>query len=131
MEFDAFTARLGTGQGRIVPKNTISLSGDYVFALGDDEAGRLYNLAPGDFAEVVQDVDLTDHDLVRTNLHFRVPSDLPGDYCWEVSIVIDGVKSAKATCLSARERKITDLAANTSKLTGLHQVGVRLELMES
>ena len=131
MEFDAFTARLGTGRGRIVPKNTISLSGDYVFALGDDEAGRLYNLAPGDFAEVIQEVDLTEHDLVRTNLHFRVPSSLPGDYHWEVSIVIDGIKSAFSTCIAGRERKITDLAANTSKLTGLHQVGVRLELMES
>lgn len=131
MEFDAFTARLGTAQGRIVPKNTISLSGDYVFALGEDEAGRLFSLAPGDFAEVVQEVDLTDHDLVRTNLHFRVPSSLPGYYHWEVSIVIDGVKRAKASCIAGRERKITDIAANTSKLTGLHEIGVRLELMES
>lgn len=131
MEFDAFTARLGEGQGRIVPKNTIPLFGDYVFALGNDEAGRFFELAAGDFAEVVQEVDLSSQDLIRTNLHLRVPSSLPEENYWEASIVIDGTKSARATCPAGRERRITDLAANTSKMTGLHQVGIRLELMES
>lgn len=131
MEFDAFTARQGTGQGRIVPKNTISLSGDYVFALGDDEANRFFNLAAGDHAEVIQDVDLTDHDIVRTNLHVRVPSSLSHGYAWEISIVVDGVKMVTVTCRPGRERMLMDVAANTSKMTGIHQVGVRFELVET
>ena len=130
MELDAFTARLGVGQGRIEPTNAIPLSGDYVFVLGEDEPDRFFELAPGDYAEVVQDVDLTEHDLVRTNLHLRVPASLQAEYEWKVAIIVDGSKLAKATCLAGRERNITDLAANVSKMTGVHQVGVRLELME-
>lgn len=131
MEFDAFTARLGVGQGRIEPQNTVPFSGDYVFVLGDDAPGRFFELTAGDHAEVVQAVDLTDHDLVRANLRLRVPSNLPANRTWEVAIVVDGSKRARATCLAGRERLITDLVANVSKMTGLHQLGVRLELMES
>jgi len=47
-----------------------------------------------------------------------------------VSIIVDGVKAARATCRAGRKRLLTDLAANVSKLTGLHEVGVRLELLD-
>lgn len=130
MELDAFRSRLGVGQGRIVPANATPASGDYVFVLGDDEAGRLFELAPGDRAEVVQDTDLTDVDLVRAHLRLRVPASVPAGLSWEVSMVVDGAKLARATCPPGRERDLTDLAANVSKLAGVHQVGVRLELVE-
>ena len=131
MELNAFTARLGIGQGRIHPQNTVPLSGDYVFVLGEDEPGRLFELADGDYAEVLQDVDITEQDLIRSNIHLRVPANLPANYAWEVAIVVDGTKLTTTTCLAGRERNITDLAANVSKMTGIHQVGVRLELVES
>ena len=130
MELDAFTSRLGLGQGRLAPVNAAPASGDYVFVLGEDEPGRIFELAPGDRAEVVQDTDLTDMDLVRAHLRLRVPASLPATLAWEVSIVVDGVKAARATCRAGRERVLTDLAANVSKLTSLHEVGVRLELVE-
>jgi hypothetical protein len=131
MEFNAFTSRLGEGQGRIAPENTVPDSGDYVFVLGDDEEDRFFNLAAGDRAEVAQDVDLTDHDLVRTNLHVRVPNSLTSGYAWEFSIIINGVKMVTVTCPPGRERTLTDVAANTSKMTSVHQVSVRFELVET
>jgi len=101
-----------------------------VFVLGEDEPGRFFDLAAGDHAELVQDTDLTDVSLVRAHLRLRVPASLPSTHGWEASIVVDGVKVARATCRAGRERLLTDLAANVSKLTGLHEVGVRLELVE-
>ena len=130
MELDAFTSRLGLGQGRIAPINAAPASGDYVFVLGEDEPGRFFELAPGDHAEVVQDTDLTGITLVRTHLRLHVPSNLLETLVWEVSIIVDGVKAARATCHAGRKRLLTDLAANVSKLTGLHEVGVRLELLD-
>lgn len=130
MELTAFESRLGLGQGRVQPQGTTPPSGDHVFVLGDDEAGRIYEFAPGDHAAVVQETDLTDVDLVRAHLRLRVPASLPANLAWEASIVVDGAKHARATCPPGREREITDLAANVSKMAGMHQVGVRLELVE-
>ena len=130
MELTAFESRLGLGQGRIAPAHATPPSGDYVFVLGDDEAGRLFELAPGDRAEVLQQTDLSGVDLIRAHLRLRVPASLPAGLVWEASIVVDGTKHATATCSPGRERVLTDLAANVSKMTGLHEVGVRLELVE-
>jgi hypothetical protein len=129
MEQNAFTSRLGLSQGRIQPQGIVAPSGDYVFVLGDDEPGRFFELDAGDRAEVVQNADLTDVDLVRPWLRLRVPEGLPAGLAWEASITVNGVKAARATCPAGRERVLTDLAANVSKLTGIHQVGVRLELV--
>ncbi len=78
----------------------------------------------------MQDTDLTDVALVRANLRLRVPASLPSTHGWEASMVVDGVKVARATCRAGPERLLTGLAANVSKLTGLHEVGVRLDLVE-
>jgi hypothetical protein len=129
MELDAFTSRLGPGQGRLQPQGAVAPSGEYVFVLGDDEPGRFFELDAGDRAEVVQDTDLTSVDLVRAWLRLRVPASLPAGLGWEAAIIVGGVKAARATCPAGRERVLTDLAANVSKLTGVHQVGVRLELV--
>ena len=64
----AFNARLGTSQGRLeaaAADGTPAPSGDYVFVLGDAEAGRFHELASGDHVEVRQAVDLTDADFVH------------------------------------------------------------------
>jgi hypothetical protein len=80
-------------------------------------------------AEVTQETDLTDVDLVRAALRLRVPKTLPVGLAWEVSILVDGAKAATATCEPGCTRVLSDLAANVSKLAGLHVVGVRLELV--
>ena len=130
MELTAFETRLGVGQGRIQPEGAAPASGDFVFVLGEDEPGRIFELAAGDRAEVVQETDLSGVDLVRAHLRLRVPAGMPAGLAWEVSMVVDGAKLASATARPGREREITDLAANVSKRAGLHQVGVRLQLVE-
>ena len=129
MELDAFTSRLGLGQGRIRPTSIPAGSGEYAFVLGEDEPGRFFELALGDRAEVGQDTDLTEVDLVRAHVGLRVPAGVPVGFAWEVSIVVDGVKYASATARPGRSRTVTDLAANVSKLAGMHAVSVRLELV--
>lgn len=129
MALTAFTSRLGQGQGRIRPVNAAPISGDYLFALGEDEPGRFFELAPGDHAEVMQAVDLTGVALVRAQLRLRVPASLPLGLAWEAALVVDGAKYARVQSRPGRERLVTDLAANVSKLSGVHTIGVRLELI--
>ncbi len=124
MELDAFTCRLGDGQGRDATSDA-----EVRFVLGDTEPGRPFDLVAGDRVEVTQSTDLTGVTLVRALLRMRVPKGLPASLAWEASIVVDGVKRARMTCATGRSRSITDLAANVSKLTGTHDVGVRLELV--
>jgi hypothetical protein len=120
MELTAFTSRLGEGQGR---------HGPGVFVLGDDEPGRTFEFARGDHVEVTQVVELTGVTLVRTSLKVRTPKRMPLGFAWEVSIAVDGVKYSGVTLRAGSERSLDDLAANVSKLTGQHTVGVRLELV--
>ena len=129
MELDAFRSRLGLGQGRVRPLNAPVPSGDNVFVLGEDEPGRYFDLEPGDHAEVSQQTDLTDVDLVRAALRLRVPKTLSAGLAWEVAMLVDGTKVATATCKPGCTRVVSDLAANVSKLAGLHTVAVRLELL--
>ncbi|MDC0714223.1 hypothetical protein POL68_37525 [Stigmatella sp. ncwal1] len=131
MALTAFTSRLGLGQGRIRPQRATPASGEYLFVLGDEEPGRRFELAPGDFAEVTQAVDVTSVDLVRTALRLRVPPGAPAGLAWEASLVVDGVKYARCLGRPGRERLVGDMAANVSKLSGVHTVGVRLELVSS
>ncbi len=129
----AFNARLGASQGRLEASavgSTPAPSGDFVFVLGDAEAGRLHELASGDHVEARQVVDLTDADLVRAQLRLRVPESAPPGWRWVASIRVDGSALAQATCAAGRERVLTDLAANVSKLAGPHEVAVRLALEE-
>ncbi|WP_223643771.1 hypothetical protein [Corallococcus sp. EGB] len=129
MALTAFTSRLGRGQGRLLtPKAT---GGDYAFVLGDAEPGRFFELAPGDHAEVTQSTDLTGVMLVRAFLRLSVPASTPTGLAWEASITVDGAKLASMRSRLGRERLVTDLAANVSKLSGTHTVGVRLELVSA
>ena len=89
-----------------------------------------HNLEPGDFAQVIQKIDLSSTALIRPELTLTVPESTPAGVGFEVSVVVDGVKFAMTTCSAGRTRRITDLAANVSKLSGIHTVGVRLEVVE-
>jgi len=120
VELTAFTSRLGEGQGWLGPG---------VFVLGDAEPGRVFEFDVGDYAEVTQPADLTAAALVMGRLSLRVPSNVPAGFAWEASLIVDGAKYASVQARPGRERLVTDLAANVSKLAGVHVVGVRLELV--
>ena len=124
MELDALTSRLGIGQGRVV-----AADGSVTFVLGELAPGWMRELAVGDHVEVTQPLDVTGVALVRASLSLRVPASLPGKLAWEASLVVDGEKRATLRAGAGRTRRTTDLAANVSKLTGVHVVGVRLELV--
>lgn len=68
--------------------------------IGEDEPGRLFELASGDHAEVTQSTDLTGVMLVRALLRLRVPASTPSGLAWEASIVVDGNKLARMRALS-------------------------------
>lgn len=126
MEVDAFTARLGAGQGRVVN----AVDGGSVFVLGELTPGHLAELAAGDRVEAVQPLDVTGVDFVFADLVLRAPSAVPAGVAWEAAIVVDGTKRARTRFPLRGERRVRDLAANVSKLAGTHTVGVRLELVE-
>jgi hypothetical protein len=126
MELDAFTARLGAGQGRVV----VAADGGSVFVLGELTPGHLAELAAGDRVEVVQPLDVTGVHFVFADLLLRASSVLPTGFAWEASVVVDGTKRARTRFPLRGERHVRDLAANVSKLAGTHTVGVRLELVE-
>ena len=126
MALTAFTSRLGRGQGRLLTSK--ATGGDYAFVLGEDEP-RFFELGLGDHAEVTQSTDLTGVKLVRALLRLRVPASTPAGLAWEASLVVDGTALARMRAKPGRERLVTDLAANVSKLSGVHTVGVRLELV--
>lgn len=129
MALTAFTSRLGAGQGRVRTAN--AAAGEYAFVLGDVEPVRLFELAPGDHAEVTQAVDVTGIDFVRVSLRFRVPASTPSGLGWEASIIVNGAKLARVRMRPGRERLMTELTGNVSKLSGTHTVGVRLELVST
>lgn len=126
MELDAFSNQLGETQGR-----RPTASGEHVFVLGDELGARTADLAPGDFAEVAQDVDVTDVDLVRVWLRLRVPSDVPADLAWVAAITVDDRVVARGTARPGETRDLTDLLGNVSKLAGTHRIAVRLELVRA
>jgi hypothetical protein len=129
MSLDAFSASLGQHQGRIRPSHGAPVSGEFSYVLGNEEPGWFFDLAVGDGAELVQQADLTSVGILRLKVRMSVPASLPSSLAWEISILIDGVKAARARCQAGRARVLSDLAANVSKLTGTHEIGVRLELV--
>jgi hypothetical protein len=72
---------------------------------------------------------LTGVALMRALVRLRVPASTPAGLTWEASLIVDGAKQARVRASPGRERLVTDLAANVSKLTGVHTIGVRLELV--
>jgi hypothetical protein len=129
VDLDAFSTRIGVGAGRTAPANAPPGFNTVLFLLGDGTPGWRFDLAQGDHAEVVQTTDLTGVTFVRAQLALRSPADLPAGLAWEASIVVDGVKRSHAACAPGKTRILGDLAANVSKMTGVHMVGVRLELV--
>ena len=126
MDPTAFNYKLGRGQGRLAKGER-----EYVFVLGEANPLNRYHLKAGDKAEVIQETDLTDVKVLRTHLIMMSPDALPPDLVWRVSLIVDGVEHSTITCPPGRTRETTDLAANVSKINGIHQVGIKLQLAEN
>src|SRR5690348_5785497 len=116
MELDAFTESLGSRQGRVRQ----DVAGTYVLVLGDLQAHRVHNLTVGDFVEWAQDVDLTGEALVRVKGSLQVPSDVPLDMAWEVSITVNAIKRARLVASRGRTVRTDDLAAFVGDDIGMH-----------
>ena len=114
---DAFTARLGLSQGRVT-----TASGDVVFVLGDLEPGRMADLAPGDYVEVVQTLDVTGVGVVAVAGTLRAP----GAGKWHVGLRVAGVEVAGIDGWPGRTRNVSDLTANVSGRSGPTEIAVRL-----
>ena len=122
MTLDAFRARLGLDQGRL------RAASGAVFVLGAQTPGRMHVLAAGDYAEIVQRIDLTDADLVRVTATCRAPT-VPTGLAWSLLVRVDGVTLAQRRLPSGRTIDVRDLAASVAALNGEHEIAVRLELM--
>lgn len=129
MAFTPFDAALGTRQGRLEPADFEPTSGDFAFVLGSDVPGHEHDFEVGDFAEAQQAVDLTSENFIRARVRLRNSSVLPAGVTWEASITVGGVKKASMVASAGRTRDRADMAANVSKLSGVHTVGLRLELV--
>jgi len=129
MAFTPFNAALGTRQGRLEPLGFEPTSGDFAFVLGSDVPGHIHDFELGDHAEVQQTVDLTAENFVRARIRLRNASALPAGVNWEASITVGGVKKSRMLLEPSRSRDRADMAANVSKLSGAHTVGLRLELV--
>ncbi len=123
MTLDAFSAHLGLDQGRLERDG-----GRAVFVLGSLTPGRVFELDVGDYAEVVQEADLTSVDLIRVDATVTTAA-APAGLAWELAIRVDGVERAARRLRNATGVHIRDLAANVAGLMGLHEVAVRLELV--
>lgn len=121
MSLDAFTTALGTEQGRVEQPPTA------VFVLGAMTPGRVHDLVPGDHVELAQSADLTGVDLVRVRSTLAA-RDVPAGLAWALTLRIDGGVQGVVRARAHQTREVTDLAANVSRLTGVHEVAVRLEL---
>ena len=122
MTLDAFRARLGVDQGRVVADASA------VFILGARTPGRMHVLAAGDYAEIVQRIDLTDADLLRVTAMCRAPL-TPTGLAWSLVVRVDGVPLARRRLPTGRTIDVRDLAATVAALVGEHEVAVRLELV--
>jgi hypothetical protein len=130
MAFTPFDMEMGARQGRLKPSGWTPTSGEYAFVLGSNLPGHIHRLEAGDHCEVSQEMDLTGVNFIRARLRLRNASFLPAGLNWEASILVDGMKKATMTVEPGKTRDRADMAANVSKLTGMHSVAVRLELIE-
>jgi hypothetical protein len=119
---DAFTARLGSSQGRVV-----DASGVAVFVLGDLDVGRFHDLVPGDYAEIAQTADLTGIAIVRVRGTLRASS----QGAWRVSLRIAGADVGRLDGWPGRTRTISDLGANVAGASGPTEIAVRLTLVSA
>lgn len=126
MSANAFTARMGYSQGRLVLPD-----GSTVFVMGEREPGYFHELVAGDFIQISQSVDLSAVDWIWPQLRFSVPESTGPQWLWRVSIWVSGVMLVSTDGRAGQVRELKDFAANVSKHSGLHEVTLMLSLEEA
>jgi hypothetical protein len=117
-----FASALGEHQGRIE-----RVDGRAIFVLGASTPSLRGRLAVGDWVEVAQELDCTGIHLVRLAGTVRVPDESPPGATWVLSIRLPFERLTEWT-LRPGTRRLDDLAANVSRLVGVHRIAVRLAL---
>jgi hypothetical protein len=128
MALDAFTRLFGDTQGRIQPVNATPFNQDYMFVLGSDTAGQIFDLDIGDKVEFSQAADITGTKVVRFKAHFRGPSSMPGGHKWVLSWYVGAAVQSTRVLTPGREIGYVDGAFDVSQLTGVQTLMFRLEL---
>ena len=96
------------------------VSGDYCLTLGEIEEGMLDDLAPGDYIQYAQDIDVTGVDYIR----FWISGVLPKG--WELRFMIDGAPEREIQW-AISDGVFGPLFVNVSALAGMHALAFRLE----
>lgn len=125
-EATPFDYAMGVGQGRRAPGEGTPPHGDYIFCLGlDGVESPLFEFEDEDYGEVYQDLDLSAVVLVRAVVRLKKQAAVDG-LVWWFAFTVDGIEFTPRTYLETkRTRTRNDLAANVSKLEGIHRVGFR------
>lgn len=117
-----FESALREHQGRLVQND-----GRAVLVLGAAVSTLRGRVAIGDWVEVAQDLDCTGIDLVRLAGVVRVSHDAPLGANWVLSIRTPFERLTEWP-LRPGTRRLDDVAANVSRLVGVHRIAVRLSL---
>lgn len=127
MEFTAFDRDRGDAQLRVpAPNGPGVVDLGLAFILGHDLEGVERELEPGDYVEVVQNVDLTSVNQVGASFAVRGPAVAAPDP-WYFKIFVDTTEVLSWIIESGRTRVFTAYGVNVSKLTGAHDVKYRLQ----
>ena len=103
--------------------------GEHVYVLGYELAGLFHRFAAGDFAQTEQEDDFGSTNIVRVVALIRSTDVMPSNLAWRFSLLLDGVAYTTRLLEPKRDRALVDVAANVSKLIGLHTLGFRLDLV--
>lgn len=128
MSLTVWNRAMGTLQGRLVPRGFVPPEGSFAFVLGCDLPGFTGRVEVGDFVEVRQQASFGEAKLLRLRAQLRPPTTVPAGILWRFAIRIDGVERVAAMLMPGRTRDRLDLAVNVSKLTGEHELALRLAL---
>lgn len=124
-EATPFDYAMGVNQGRKAPGEGTPPHGDYIFCLGIDGESPSFEFGDEDYGEVYQDIDVSAVVLVRGILRLK-KKPVEQDVRWWFAFTVDGVEVTRRTYVEPkRTRTRNDLAANVSKLEGIHRIGFR------
>jgi phage tail-like protein len=107
-----FDADSGTYQGRIIPTNWTPINGEYVYCIGHDLPGQLYEIAPGMSVTFGQTFDSTGFNALQLALHLRCPESTPFKYSWRLEMFTFGgaqLEYVLEESSTFQERTITDV----------------------
>lgn len=122
--------RDGADEVQVGPQGLVAApEGEHVFVLGYELPGMFHRFSVGDFAQVEQEEDFGATKVVRVLAIIRPSVIMPSNLAWRFSLLLDGVLYTSRLLEPKRDRRLVDVAANVSKLAGLHRLAFKVELV--